>query len=161
MLHHELKAAAEHRGARFLERTPEGPLAYNPYAQGSDTEIADKALSGETFTEPHYLRRAQRYLGHAIRVMHTAGVSTAEAQRAVDAMIEVASDELARGGDVTLAGFGKFSVSHRAARLGRNPSTGERIEISHSKSAKFTAARALKNAVAEEGPLPGDPDEEY
>jgi hypothetical protein len=74
MLHHELQAAAERRGARFLEWTPEGPLAYNPYAHGSDTEIADKALSGETFTEPHYLRQAQRYLGHAIRVMHAAGV---------------------------------------------------------------------------------------
>ncbi|HWX95228.1 MAG TPA: TraM recognition domain-containing protein [Solirubrobacteraceae bacterium] len=74
MLHQELQAAAARRGARFLEWTPEGPLAYNPYAQGSDTEIADKALSGETFTEPHYLRQAQRYLGHAIRVMHAAGV---------------------------------------------------------------------------------------
>jgi conjugal transfer pilus assembly protein TraD len=74
MLHNELQAAAARRGTRFLEWTPEGPLAYNPYAQGSDTEIADKALSGETFTEPHYLRQAQRYLGHAIRVMHSAGV---------------------------------------------------------------------------------------
>jgi DNA-binding protein HU-beta len=94
-------------------------------------------------------------------VARRSGISTAEAQRAVDAMIEVASEELARGGDVTLAGFGKFSVSHRAARLGRNPSTGERVHISHSKSAKFTAARALKSVVAEGGPLPGDPDEEY
>jgi hypothetical protein len=74
MLHHELQAAAERRGARFLEWTPEGPLAYNPYAQGSETEIADKALSGETFTEPHYLRQAQRYLGHAIRAMHAGSV---------------------------------------------------------------------------------------
>jgi conjugal transfer pilus assembly protein TraD len=49
-------------------------LAYNPYANGTDTEIADKALSGEQFTEPHYLRQAQRYLGHAVRVMHAAGV---------------------------------------------------------------------------------------
>jgi conjugal transfer pilus assembly protein TraD len=75
MLHHELQAAAARRGVQFLEWTPEGPLAYNPYAQGTDTEVADKALSGETFTEPHYLRQAQRYLGHAIRVMHAAGVA--------------------------------------------------------------------------------------
>jgi hypothetical protein len=74
MLHNELQAAAARRGAGFLEWTPEGQLAYNPYAQGSDTEIADKALSGETFTEPHYLRQAQRYLGHAVRVMHAAAV---------------------------------------------------------------------------------------
>jgi len=74
MLREELRASAERRGVRFLEWTPEGPLAYNPYAHGTETEIADKALSGEEFTEPHYLRQAQRYLGYAIRVMHTAGV---------------------------------------------------------------------------------------
>jgi hypothetical protein len=79
MLREELKAAAKRRGARFLEWTPEGPLAYNPYAQGTDTEIADKALSGEQFTEPHYLRQAQRYLGQAVRVMHAAGVAVTPA----------------------------------------------------------------------------------
>jgi conjugal transfer pilus assembly protein TraD len=74
MLHEELKRAALRAGRPFLEWTPEGPLAYNPYTHGSDTEIADKALSGEHFTEPHYQRQAQRYLGHAVRVMHTASV---------------------------------------------------------------------------------------
>ena len=73
-LRNELAAAAASRGAPFLEWTPEGPLAYNPYANGTDTEIADKALSGEQFTEPHYLRQAQRYLGHTVRVMHAAGI---------------------------------------------------------------------------------------
>jgi hypothetical protein len=76
MLREELMRSAERRGARFMEWTPEGPLAYNPYANGSDTEIADKALSGEHFTEPHYLRQAQRYLGHAVRVMQAAGIAT-------------------------------------------------------------------------------------
>jgi conjugal transfer pilus assembly protein TraD len=74
MLREELSASAERRGVRFLQWTPEGPLAYNPYAHGSDTEIADKALSGEEFTEPHYLRQAQRYLGYSIRVMRAASV---------------------------------------------------------------------------------------
>jgi conjugal transfer pilus assembly protein TraD len=74
MLREELSAAARRRGVRFLEWTPQGPLAYNPYAHGSDTEIADKALSGELFTEPHYLRQAQRYLGHAVRVMRAAAI---------------------------------------------------------------------------------------
>lgn len=74
LLRQELQLAADGRGVAFLEWTPEGPLAYNPYAQGTDTEIADKALSGETFTEPHYLRQAQRYLGHAVRVMRAAAV---------------------------------------------------------------------------------------
>jgi hypothetical protein len=75
MLREELSSAAERRDAKFLEWTPEGPLAYNPYTQGTDSEIADKALSGERFTEPHYLRQAQRYLGHAVRVMSAAGIA--------------------------------------------------------------------------------------
>jgi conjugal transfer pilus assembly protein TraD len=74
MLRDELAASAARRGAPFLEWTPEGPLAYNPYANGTDTEIADKALAGEQFTEPHYLRQAQRYLGHAVRVMRAADI---------------------------------------------------------------------------------------
>jgi conjugal transfer pilus assembly protein TraD len=72
MLRDELERSAASRGASFLEWTPEGPLAYNPYAHGTETEIADKALAGEHFTEPHYLRQAQRYLGHTVRVMHAA-----------------------------------------------------------------------------------------
>ncbi len=74
LLRSELQAVAESQGERFLEWTPEGPLAYNPYAHGSDGEIADKALAGETFTEPHYQRQAQRYLAHAVRVMRAAAI---------------------------------------------------------------------------------------
>lgn len=74
LLADELRSVAGRAGKAFLEWTPEGPLAYNPYANGTDTEIADKALSGEQFTEPHYLRQAQRYLGHAVRVMHAADI---------------------------------------------------------------------------------------
>jgi DNA-binding protein HU-beta len=54
---------------------------------------------------------------------------------------------LAAGGEVALAGFGKFSVSHRAARQGRNPSTGQTISIPASKAAKFSAASALKKRL--------------
>ena len=61
-------------GRRFLEWTPSGPCAYNPYARGSETEIADKALAGERFTEPHYLRQAQRYLGHAVRALQAGAI---------------------------------------------------------------------------------------
>jgi type IV secretory pathway TraG/TraD family ATPase VirD4 len=74
LLADELKSTAARAGKAFLEWTPEGPLAYNPYANGTDSEIADKALSGELFTEPHYLRQAQRYLGHTVRTMHAAGI---------------------------------------------------------------------------------------
>jgi conjugal transfer pilus assembly protein TraD len=79
MLQSELKAAAESRGAQFVEWTPEGPSAYNPYAQGSHSEIADKALAGETFTEPHYLRQAQRYIANAVLVMHAAKIPVTQA----------------------------------------------------------------------------------
>ena len=51
-----------------------GPSIYNPYARGSETEIADKVLAGERFTEPHYLRQAQRYLGHEVRLLRRAGI---------------------------------------------------------------------------------------
>ncbi len=71
----ELKRAAAAQQRRFVEWTPEGPAAYNPYAHGSDGEIADKALAGEQFTEPHYLRQAQRYIGHAVRTMRAAGIA--------------------------------------------------------------------------------------
>jgi hypothetical protein len=74
MLREQLAAAASRAGRRFLEWTPEGQLAYNPYAQGTATEVADKALAGERFTEPHYLRQAQRYLAHAVRAMHAAAI---------------------------------------------------------------------------------------
>ena len=69
-----LKASAQQAGAEFLEWTPGGPCAYNPYSHGSESEIADKALAGENWTEPHYLRQAQRYLGHEVRALRTAGV---------------------------------------------------------------------------------------
>ncbi len=72
-LRERLFAAAEGHGRRFLEWTPEGPNTYNPLARGSETEIADKALGSERFTEPHYLRQAQRYLGHEVRALRAAG----------------------------------------------------------------------------------------
>ncbi len=75
------------------------------------------------------------------------GVSGSQARQAVETVIDSISDELASGGEVSLAGFGKFSVSQRAARQGRNPSTGETIQIAASKAAKFSAASALKKRL--------------
>ena len=75
------------------------------------------------------------------------GFPASQARQALEAAIEAVSDELARGGEVALAGFGKFSVSHRAARMGRNPSTGATIQIAASKAAKFSAASALKKRL--------------
>jgi len=73
-LRSELRDAAQVAGRPFIEWTPQGPSIYNPCARGSATEIADKVLAGERFTEPHYLRQAQRYLGYAARVLHQAGL---------------------------------------------------------------------------------------
>jgi DNA-binding protein HU-beta len=83
----------------------------------------------------------------AEKVASSTGLAGTQARQAVEATIESISDELAAGGEVALAGFGKFSVSHRAARQGRNPSTGETINIAASKAAKFSAASALKKRL--------------
>jgi hypothetical protein len=72
-LREALRRAAAAGGRDFIDWSPTGPSVYNPYARGSDSEIADKALAGERFTEPHYLRQAQRYLGHAVRALRCAG----------------------------------------------------------------------------------------
>ena len=65
----QLRQAALAAGRAFLAWTPHGERVYNPYARGTASEIADKALAGERFTEPHYLRQAQRYLGQVVRAL--------------------------------------------------------------------------------------------
>jgi hypothetical protein len=72
-MRNEVRRAAQAAGRRFIEWTPDGNSVYNPYARGSETEIADKTLAGERFTEPHYLRQAQRYLGHVVRALRKSG----------------------------------------------------------------------------------------
>jgi len=76
-----------------------------------------------------------------------ADVSKAAAGRALNAALDAVSGELAKGGSVTLPGFGTFSVSERAARTGRNPQTGETIQIAAAKQPKFKAGKGLKDAV--------------
>jgi DNA-binding protein HU-beta len=83
----------------------------------------------------------------ADKVAGKTGMPASHAREALEAAIEAVTNELAAGGEVALAGFGKFSVSHRAARLGRNPSTGQTINIAASKGAKFSAASALKKRL--------------
>src|SRR5919206_400113 len=73
LLHDELEHAARKARRTFRVWSPEGPAVYNPFAHGTDTELADKVLAGETYTEPHYLRQAQRYLGHAVRALRGNG----------------------------------------------------------------------------------------
>ena len=76
-----------------------------------------------------------------------ADLSKASAGRALDAAIGAITGALAKGGSVSLVGFGTFSVANRKATTGRNPRTGEVIQIKASKSPKFKAGKALKDAV--------------
>lgn len=72
---------------------------------------------------------------------------SSQAAAAVDAVFEAVKNSLSSGEEVSVPGFGKFSVSDRAAREGRNPSTGETLQIAATKVPKFSAAKALKDAV--------------
>ena len=81
------------------------------------------------------------------QVADRAGLSKKDAGDAVDAFLETIESTLRRGSEVTFSGFGKFSVSSRSAREGRNPATGERIHIAASRVPKFTAGAGLKKAV--------------
>lgn len=76
-----------------------------------------------------------------------ASLAKADATRAVDAVLDVISGALKSGDSVALVGFGTFVVKARAARSGRNPRTGETIEIAASKVPGFKAGKALKDAV--------------
>lgn len=80
-------------------------------------------------------------------VAENAGLSKTDAASAVDGVFDVIKSALKSGDNVQLVGFGSFGVSDRAAREGRNPSTGEIIQIAASKQPKFKAGKALKDAV--------------
>ncbi|AOE49346.1 MULTISPECIES: HU family DNA-binding protein [Kangiella] len=76
-----------------------------------------------------------------------ADISKAAAGRALDSMLGAVTDSLQKGEQVSLVGFGTFSVKERAARTGRNPKTGETIQIKAAKVPGFKAGKALKDAV--------------
>ncbi len=80
-------------------------------------------------------------------VAESADLSKAAAARAVDAMVDSVTEALREGDQVTLVGFGTFSVRERAARTGRNPQTGETIQIPASKVPGFKPGKALKDAI--------------
>jgi DNA-binding protein HU-beta len=81
------------------------------------------------------------------QVADRARLSKKDAGDAVDAFLETIEDALKRGSDVSFSGFGKFSVSQRSAREGRNPATGDKIQIPASRVPKFTAGAGLKKAI--------------
>jgi DNA-binding protein HU-beta len=81
------------------------------------------------------------------KISSGAGLSKADASRALDSAIDSVKAALKKGQKVTLVGFGTFSVTKRKARKGRNPRTGQVISIPAAKTPKFTAGKALKDAV--------------
>ncbi len=75
------------------------------------------------------------------------GLSKADAEKMFNATFDLFKEELAKGNKVSVAGFGTFKISERAAREGRNPQTGETIQIAASKSVSFKAGTELKSKV--------------
>ncbi len=81
-------------------------------------------------------------------VMKAAGIEVKkQATAAVDAVFDTITKTLAQGEEVAIAGFGSFRVAKRAARMGVNPKTGERIQIAAAIKPKFRAGKVLKEAV--------------
>jgi DNA-binding protein HU-beta len=81
------------------------------------------------------------------RIAEEAGVTASEAQKHFGAFERVVTEALKGGEEVRITGFGKFSVKERKAREGRNPQTGEKMEIAASKVPSFSAGNALKQAI--------------
>ena len=80
-------------------------------------------------------------------VAAAADISKSDATKAVDAVVDSITNALKKGDQVSIVGFGTFSVKDRAARAGRNPATGETIQIAASRAPGFKAGKALKDAV--------------
>ncbi len=75
------------------------------------------------------------------------GLTQADAGKVLTAFFDSVTETLTKGDDVQIIGFGGFSVSERAARTGRNPQTGETIQIAAAKTLKFKPGKGLKDAV--------------
>lgn len=80
-------------------------------------------------------------------VAATAEVSIAEATKVVNAVLDVITETLKSGEEIVLTGFGSYKVVERPARTGRNPQTGESVQIAASKAPVFKAGKALKESV--------------
>lgn len=83
-----------------------------------------------------------------VEVLHESmGGTKADAERAMDALMDAIVGTMKEGGEVSIAGFGVFSVRDRAARMARNPRTGEPIQVPAMRVPKFKAAKGLKDAI--------------
>jgi DNA-binding protein HU-beta len=122
------KALVEIENKRFLGNHPQSSLSHDD----------DKKQIRETIVNKAELIEA---------IAAAADISKASAERALDGATNAISGALKSGDQVTIVGFGSFYVGERGARTGRNPRTGETIQIAASKSPKFRAGKALKDAV--------------
>lgn len=84
----------------------------------------------------------------ADKVQEVLSSTKADAERAVEAIVDAIVDSVRKGDDVNIAGLGSFKKKKRAARTARNPRTGESVEVKATSVPKFTAAKAFKEAVA-------------
>jgi len=82
------------------------------------------------------------------KVAEKTELTKADSEKAVNAFLETVTETLKAGDKIVFTGFGSFEVAERAAREGRNPSTGEKLQIKASKAPKFKAGKGLKDAVA-------------
>jgi nucleoid DNA-binding protein len=80
-------------------------------------------------------------------VASDSGLSKADSSRAIESLLHTVTKTLKKGDEVSITGFGKFSVVKRAARAGVNPRTGAKVKIKASKAPKFSAGASLKQAV--------------
>jgi DNA-binding protein HU-beta len=83
----------------------------------------------------------------ADQIAASGGITKAQAKTLIDAFLDSVRNAAAKGEEVSLPGFGKFKVQAKPARTGRNPSTGESIQIAASKKLVFQPAKVLKDAV--------------
>lgn len=81
------------------------------------------------------------------KVNEVLGTTKTQAEAVVDAVFDSIVASLQKGEEVSIAGFGKFVVKAKAARMARNPKTGAQVKVAASKAPKFSAAKALKEAV--------------
>jgi DNA-binding protein HU-beta len=134
---------AKMRGAAGSERPPrvQKPV-YTGHSRASRPEAVLGSSSPTTSKEEQVTKSE-----FVDQVADRAGLSKKDAGDAVDAMLDTIEGALRRGSEVVFSGFGKFSVSHRSAREGRNPATGERIYIQATRVPKFSAGASLKKAV--------------
>ena len=82
-------------------------------------------------------------------IAEKAELSKKDSEKALKAFVDVVTEELKKENKIQLVGFGTFEVSTRSARTGRNPQTGEEMEIAACKAPKFKAGKALKDAINE------------